>query len=395
MEISQGNFWSLTSPYKYSMMTVVIMLRPLINKLRFNYFIASHTLEYTNIYLKTIYRIYLNHDKVIHYRNGHPVFSLSTPALYSKPMANFLAQGLFRVIQNKNIPNLMSFAVNDECDANCEHCSFYEGVHEKNKKVVTLDQARKIIKSAQELGVSVITIVGGEPLMRQDLPEIIASVDKNTSCVILFTNGCFLSQRVAELRKNGLDGVYVSIDSADPSQHDSFRGRKGLFKKAIDGINKTKKCGLSVGISTTITKDGFKKGNLDRIIELGKEIGIHEVLVFDAIPSGRYKKRKDLIDDQNWIEQMIHSVKKYNQDESYPGVLVYAYAASHRSVGCSGGTSYCYISPYGEMMPCDFNHRSFGNVLDEPFYKIWERMTSQEPFCSAKWGGCRIKDKKK
>ena len=374
------------------MMIVIIM--SLINKLRFNYFTASHTLSYTNTYLKTIYRVYLNHNKVIHYRDGHPVFSLSTPALYSKPMANFLAQSLFRGIQNKNLPNLMSFAVNDECDANCEHCSFYEGVYEKNKKVVTLDQARKIIKSAQELGTSVINIVGGEPLMRQDLPEIIASVNKNTSCVILFTNGCFLSQRVAELRKNGLDGVYVSIDSADPSQHDSFRRKKGLFKRALDGISKAKGYGLSVGMSTTITKGDFNKGELDRIIELGKKIGVHEVLVFDAMPSGRYKDRRDLVDDQTWIEKMIRSVEKYNQDESYPGVLIYAYATSHRSVGCSGGTSYCYISPYGEMMPCDFNHQSFGSVLDEPFYKVWERMTSQEPFCSAKWGGCRIKDKK-
>lgn len=368
-------------------------LSSFINKLRFSYFTATHTLGYTNQYLKTLYHIYLNHHKVIHYRDGRPVFSLSTPALYSKPMANFIARGLFRVIQNKNTPNLISFAVNDKCNANCEHCSFFEGIYDKNKKVVTLNQVRKIIKSAQELGVSIINIVGGEPLMRHDLPAILASIDKNLSSVILFTNGWFLSERITELKENGLDGVYISIDSADPKQHDLFRKKKGLWKRAIVGIKKAKNLGLSVGISATITNEGFNKGELGRIIELGKEIEIHEVLVFDAMPSGRYKDRRDLINNESWIEQMIDSVKKYNQDDSYPGILIYAYATSHRSVGCSGGTSYCYISPYGEMMPCDFNHHSFGSVLDEPFYKVWERMTSQESFRSAKWGGCRIKEK--
>lgn len=366
-----------------------------IKRIRFSFFIASHTLNYTNDYLKTLYQIYLNHHKVIHYRNGYPVFSLSTPALYSKPMANFIARGFYRVIQNKNIPNLMSFAVTDRCNANCKHCSFFDGVFDKNKKVVTLAQACSIIKSAQELGVSVINIVGGEPLMRKDLPEILASIDKNFSSVILFTNGWLLSERVVKLKENGLDGVYVSIDSADLKKHDLFRKKKGLFKRAIDGIKKAEKIGLSVGISTTITLEDFSKGEMDRIIELGKEVGVHEVLVFDAMPSGRYKNRKDLFDNQGWIEKMIHSVQKYNQDDSYPGVLIYSYATSHRSVGCSGGTSYCYISPYGEMMPCDFNHQSFGSVLDEPFYQVWERLTSQKPFFSAKWGGCRIKDKNK
>lgn len=367
-------------------------LSSFVNKLRFNYFTASHTFAYTNDYLKILYRIYLNHNKVIHYRDGYPVFSLSTPALFSKPMANFTARGLFRVIQNKNIPNLMSFAVNDKCNARCEHCSFLGGVYDKNKKVITLGQAREIIASAQKLGVSVINIVGGEPLLRQDLPKILSFVDKNISCVTLFTNGWYLSKTVGELKENGLDGVYISLDSDKPKEHDSFRKKKGLFEKAVAGAKKAKKVGLSVGLSMTITREGFRGGKLDRMIELGKKIGAHEILVFDVMPSGKYKHRKDLVNDQDWIEQMISSVQGYNQDDSYPGVLIYAYATSYRSVGCSGGTSYCYISPYGEMMPCDFNHRSFGNVLKEPFYKVWERMTSQKPYYSAKWGGCRIKD---
>jgi hypothetical protein len=46
------------------------------------------------------------------------------------------------------------------------------------------------------------------------------------------------------------------------------------------------------------------------------------------------------------------------------------------------------------MMSCDFNHAKFGNVLEEPLYKVWDNLTSKKDFNCAKWGGCKIKDSK-
>jgi MoaA/NifB/PqqE/SkfB family radical SAM enzyme len=149
---------------------------------------------------------------------------------------------------------------------------------------------------------------------------------------------------------------------------------------------------MSTGISCSITPEAFRAGELGRIIELGKRIGIHEVLVFDALPTGRYKHRADLIDNPDWVEEMIESLGPYNQDPGYPGVVAFAYMTSHRSVGCSCGTSYLYISPYGDVMSCDFNHAKFGNILETPLYRIWDRLSSLPEFREAKWGGCKIKD---
>ncbi|OGY20950.1 MAG: radical SAM protein [Candidatus Woykebacteria bacterium GWB1_45_5] len=365
-----------------------------LNKLRLKWFVTTKTLGYTSDYLDQIYKIYLNHNKVIHWRDGYPVYSLSTPALYSKPAANFFARQLFRTIQNKNTPNIMSFAVNDVCNANCEHCSFFNAVEDKSRKVLTLEQSKKLIKDTQDLGVSVINFVGGEPLLRKDLPEIISSADKNLSTTILFTNGLLLTETAEILKRAGLDGVYVSVDSADPKKHDLIRNKSGSFEKAMAGIEKAKEVGLSTGISCVITPESFRSGELERLIKLGKSVEVHEVLVFDAMPTGRYKSRKDLIDSNGWVEEMISSTEKYNKDSSYPGVLVWVYTTSHRSVGCSCGTSYFYISPYGDMMSCDFNHAKFGNILETPLYQIWDKLSSSEDFRSAKWGGCKIKDSK-
>ena len=361
-------------------------------KLRLKWFMASGSLGFSEALLESSYRIYLNHTKVIHYRDGRPVYSLSTPALYSKPSANLLARSLYRSIQNKNLPNMMSLAVNDVCNATCEHCSFFEGVEDPTRTVLSTEQVTNVIDQAQALGISVLNFVGGEPLLRRDLPELVKAVNKDLTTTVLFTNGSVLADRAATLRKAGLDSVYVSIDSADPERHDRFRGTPGLYGKAVAGIKQALHVGLSTGISCTLTPESFASGELGRMIELGKELGVHEVLVFDAMPTGRYSARTDLVDNQGWVEAMIDAVVPYNNDPSYPGVLVWAYTSGYRAVGCSCGTSYFYVSPYGDVMSCDFNHAVFGNALTTPLYQVWDSMTSRAEFNQAAWGGCKVKN---
>jgi len=362
-----------------------------VHRLRYRWFLARGALGFTEALFETTYRTYLNHSKVIHYRDGKPVYSLSTPALYSRPAANFLARTLYRTIQNRNLPNLMSLAVNDVCDARCEHCSFFGAVADPTRRVLTTDQSKNLIRQAQELGVSVLNFVGGEPLLRKDLPELIRAVDKDLTTTIVFTNGSMLADRIDVLRRSGLDSVYVSLDSANQVEHDRFRAVPGLFDRAIDGIRAALRRGLSVGIACTMTPESFARGEMAAIIELARGLRVHEVLLFDAMPSGRYSSRVDLVDNQDWVEQMIEASVPYNADPAYPGVLVWAYASGYRATGCACGTSYFYVSPYGDVMSCDFNHAVFGNALVTPLYRIWDEMTSREEFRQSAWGGCKVK----
>lgn len=364
----------------------------ILDRLRLKWLMATKTMGYSADATERMYRIYLNHGKVIHYRDGNPVFSLSSPALFTGPSANFFARQLYKSIHSKNTPNLMSFAVTGTCNATCAHCSFFSASKKESRPELSLQQAKGVIKDAQELGVSVINFTGGEPLMRADLPEIVASVDKDLATTVLFTNGWYLEERCAELKKAGLDSVYVSLDSSDPAEHDRLRGLPGLSARAAAGLKRATKAGFSTGISCCVSPESFRGGELDRVVERARELGVHEVIVYDAAPTGRYAGREDLCGDNGWLEELIASTAKYNEDNSYPGILVYAYTTSHRSVGCSCGVNYLYVSPYGDVCPCDFNHIVLGNVLERPLFEIWDKMTSLPDFSCAKWGYCRMKD---
>ena len=206
----------------------------------------ARALGYGTDFVDVLYRIYLNHNKVIHHRDGYPVYSLSTPALFSPPAAHFIARTLYRAVQNRNIPNLMSVAVNDGCNARCGHCSFFEGVESPGRHVLTSSEWAGVIRDAQALGVSIVNLVGGEPLLHPELEAIVASVDKSLSTVVLFTNGWHLANRAFGLRRAGLDSVYVSLDAADAERHDDLRGTPGLFGRALAGLAVARRQGLSV-----------------------------------------------------------------------------------------------------------------------------------------------------
>lgn len=362
------------------------------SELRLRWFMATHALGYGADFTRILYRIYLGHDKVVHYRRGHPVASLTTPALFSRPSANFLSRILYRGIQNRNLPNMVSLAVNDVCDAGCEHCSFFAAVEQPGRHVLSGPEIVKLIADAQELGVSVINFVGGEPLLRDDLPDLVRAVDKDLSTTVLFTNGSRLEGRAQELAKAGLDSVFVSIDASDATEHDRFRRAEGLFDKALAGIHQARRLGMSTGFSVTMTPESWAAGELDRIMDLAKRERVHEVLVFDALPTGRYAGRTDLVDNHDWVERMMRGAAHYHRDPHAPGLTFFAHVTSHRSVGCSCGTSYFYVSPYGDIMSCDFNHARFGNVLEAPLWQLWEGLTTRAEFCRAKWGGCKVQD---
>lgn len=360
--------------------------------MRLKWFLATRALGFSTAFTDRLYAIYLGHSKVIHFRDGHPVYSLSTPALYSKPSANMMARTLYRGIQNRNMPNLMSFAVTDVCNARCGHCSFYEAVDDPARTPLTLPQCQDAIRAAQELGVSMINFVGGEPLKRPELLQILAGVDKDISATSMFTNGWALAGMARGLRDAGLDGISVSLDATEAAEHDRIRNLPGLFERALQGLDAALESGMSVGIATCLTPEGFAAGEFERMVEFARRRGAHELTVFDAMPSGRLGERADLIDNGAWLEDLIKRAAVYNRDPRYPGVLIHAYTVSHRSVGCACGTSYFYLTPYGDVTSCDFNHRPFGNILKEPLHVVWERMSSDESYRQAKWGGCKVKD---
>src|SRR5689334_12111887 len=140
--------------------------------------------------------------------------------------------------------------VTERCNIRCVHCYWEEYGAHKDPSIETIDrillQFKALGKAYGEQGRHVLTIGGGEPTIRKDLPEIIRLAVRRRFRVRLVTNAVNMTEEMARtLRKAGLRIVQVSLDGACEATHDSVRG-KGNWARSMRGISALKKAGIFV-----------------------------------------------------------------------------------------------------------------------------------------------------
>jgi len=164
---------------------------------------------------------------------------------------------------------------------------------------------------------------------------------------------------------------------------------EGCFQAALRGAERSRKAGILTGLSTYATSENIRAGKLEQTIQLAKKEGFHEVTIFDCMPAGNFFKKIDQLLTRNEKEQIIKMAKKYAAMSDHPGVIAQSLINSPLGTGCFGGFYQFYMTPYGEITPCDFNPITFGNVNDNSIKDIWAKMTSH-PEYAARSMNCRV-----
>ena len=281
------------------------------------------------------------------------------------------------------LPILIAF-VTYRCNLRCAMCGLCELREHSNPDELTTEEWKKVIQSAKKLGTFIISISGGEPLLRKDLEEIIRCADESNISTHLCTNGTLINEtRAKTLQASGLKTISFSLDSAVEEIHDAIRG-KGQFKKTIEGIRNIRKVApeIRVSINTVITKSNFK--NISGLIPLVKELGVSQVK-FAPIHSNllhRYKDEnswKDLLFNKEEIQELEKELKGTKNLCKREGILTTSdlfYSGITRSFiqqnifTCYAGFLDCIITPNGKIGACcDFE--SSLSVRERPLDEIW------------------------
>jgi MoaA/NifB/PqqE/SkfB family radical SAM enzyme len=260
-----------------------------------------------------------------------------------------------------------------------------------------LEELRRTVQQCLDLGVANITFTGGEPLLRDDLEQLISSVSPDQAISQVFTNGLALTpERAKSLKNAGAFGVQISLDSADPAEHDRLRGLDGAFRAVEEGVRNALDAGLLVGISTYATRQNTLSHNLIPIADLCAQWGVHEISVFDAIKTGGLNNKEDVTLDQIsrkvLLKDSIMLNKKY---QKIPRVVTQSWTNSgsgfSRFIGCLAANRQFHITAQGDFTPCDFTPLSFGNVRTESVKSLWKRLISHPDYCQHQLS-CRMQD---
>jgi MoaA/NifB/PqqE/SkfB family radical SAM enzyme len=314
-------------------------------------------------------------------RMGHKIYSNTfTPYFPSAAYDRFL-KGITAVASGNPTPVIANFAVTPQCPCRCWHCSFAD---RSIKDVLSLGEITNAIADVQNMGASVIGLTGGEPLLRNDLDEIIASIDER-SMPLLFTTGYGLtSERVRRLRKAGLEIPVVSLDHYSSERHDQGRRKPGMFDHALNAIRLFKEEGFYVAVSFVPDRNLVdNRDELFKTIDFFRDLGINDMRLTSPILSGRLVYQPEALLSRENV-QTIHEIqKKCTQTPGYPGVFAYDYFESQKYYGCGAGYNYMFVDSQGNVSPCDFTMLSFGNIREMPITDIWEEMNQnfQTPGC--------------
>lgn len=156
-----------------------------------------------------------------------------------------------------NRPYHVQWLLTRKCNYLCRGCNVWR---EQDEKELTTSEIKRGLDILRELGVVEVVLSGGNPLLREDIGEIIRYSSKFFVTTV-YDNGSLAAKKVNELRN--ADFVAISIDSLDPEKNDYLKGVKGAWRNSMETIRKLHKEGIPVAVSPTISQF-----NLDEILKL-------------------------------------------------------------------------------------------------------------------------------
>ncbi len=311
------------------------------------------------------------------------------------------------------------------CNLKCVHCY----AHAKNipfDNELSTTEGKFLIDDLAEFGVPVILFSGGEPLVRKDLPELADYAVKKGMRAVISTNGTLITPQTARTLKDiGLSYVGISLDGMEEI-NDRFRGVKGAFRSALEGIKNCKKAGIKVGLRFTINKSN--DGQISEIFKLLEEMDIPRACFYHLVYAGRgsglvkedlsheeSRKAVDLILD---LTKQLHDKGDLKEiltvDNHADGPYLYLRLLRENperarevlellemNQGNSSGIGIGCVSWDGEVYADQFwRHYSFGNVRNRPFSEIWadtsdplmKKLKQKKKYAKGKCKTCRWLD---
>ncbi len=151
----------------------------------------------------------------------------------------------------------LRLSITDVCNFRCNYCLPDGYQCDNDRDFLSLPEIKRIARAFGEMGTEKIRITGGEPSLRKDLPQIIATCKqtKNIKKVAITTNGYKLPEHFANWYDAGIDAINVSIDSLDPRQFHTITGHNKL-SHVLKGVDMALASGdVSVKINTVLMRE--------------------------------------------------------------------------------------------------------------------------------------------
>jgi MoaA/NifB/PqqE/SkfB family radical SAM enzyme len=276
-------------------------------------------------------------------------------------------------------------AITNKCGFKCEHCLVWDDLNKKDN--LSTDEVITIIHRFRQLGTSLVTFSGGEPLNRwKDMIDILKKAPKDIQYWV-YSNGALLTlEKAKQLREAGLVGIIFSLDHHLPEMHDGFRGVNGSFGKVMAAIKYAQEAGLMVCLSLCATGKMANLRSLHAYASLASQKGVHLIQLLEPKPVGHYAGMQVQLteEDQKTLETFYHYMERLPPSSGKPIVIYPDYYKRNR--GCSGnGKDFLYVNADGFIQSCPFCTKQYDHALAPDLAANIEKLTRNRCGLNTVW----------
>jgi len=275
-------------------------------------------------------------------------------------------------------PLRMDMALTFKCQNNCIHC-YAGGPHETAE--LNTSQWKEVIDRLSQIGIFILTFTGGEPTLREDLPELLQYAQNKGMVTGLITNGRKLKDKeyVKTLEEAGLDFVQVTLESHKPKIHDLMTAAKGSWKETVAGIKNAAQSQIYVTTNTTLSK--YNAPEFLRTIDYIKDLNVAAFGCNSLIYSG---KANAISQEFALTIEALHELLPKIRDKAqqlnlkflwYTPTQYCRFDPVQLGLGvksCTAAMINMCVGPNGDVYPCQSYFESLGNILVDEWEKIWD-----------------------
>ncbi len=278
------------------------------------------------------------------------------------------------LVDNCNRPLLnLRISITQRCNLKCSYCHREGEVAAANvsPEKMTLQEIERIAKTAVSLGISRIKLTGGEPLMREDICEIVKALAAINGLrdLSMTTNGLLLDRLAKPLFKAGLKRINISLPSLKPETYHKLTG--GKLENALTGVKAAVEVGLYPIKLNMVVLRGVNVGDIDEMIAFARNTGtILQLIELDPInvSASYYAKHHRLLDDEEAklrdtavsieTRRLMHNRLIYH----LPDVTVEVVHPTENSDFCMHCTR-MRVTSDGKLKPCLMRNDNLTDIL--------------------------------
>lgn len=306
---------------------------------------------------------------------------LEANLIIRKPLflIKFLARSLRAKLGFKNPPlKSVLFHTHYKCNLSCAHC-YERNFNRTNEKKLTFEEKKQALQECLKLGALSIDFVGGESSLDPQLTELIKACSPWKTYISLATNGYHLDESLLRsLYAAGLDKINISLDSWFAEEHDQLRGKRGVHDSVFKTISLCKKIGLNFHLTIFVYKNYTASEGFKKIIEFSLQNQIRTTFKL-AVPVGKWEGKEDYLITSEDREKLFTLTKNHP-------FLVRTCIPGPKSA-CPAIRNLITITAYGDILPCNVMHISFGNLRKMSIEDIIAKSKKVNYFKS-KFHGC-------